>query len=224
MSSDGARAAERRGRRSRRYAEGGPRFTTKVFSSDLKWLPQGEQEAFLADRPVRPVHADILLAKLRPGQALSLEAHGRKGVARDHAKFSPVATASYRMKPVVDVKAGPAAPPFAVARPASVFEGGGTAAARPRACVFCKQCEPLSEVSAHAEAFATRVELRRDADHFLFKVESVGQLEPLRIVRDAIAVLKGKTERWRGELELTGGQVTEGAPKVVEYTKREDPM
>ena len=82
---------------------GGHLHTTKVYSGDLKWLPQGEQEAFLAGRPVKPVHDDILLAKLRPGQSIVLEAHGRKGIGQDHAKFSPVSTAAYRMRAVVEV-------------------------------------------------------------------------------------------------------------------------
>lgn len=30
--------------------------------------------------------------------------HCRKGVGKDHAKFSPVATASYRLLPVVSLK------------------------------------------------------------------------------------------------------------------------
>ena len=34
-----------------------------------------------------------------PGQRIALEAHARKGVGKDHTKFSPVATASYRLLP-----------------------------------------------------------------------------------------------------------------------------
>ena len=171
---------------------------------------------------VRPVHDDILLAKLRPGQSLCLEAHGRKGIGKDHAKFSPVSTASYRMRPVIEVAAGAPPPPFALARPASVFDGGETVHARPRPCKPCKQCGPLDAPPTYRRAFAERVTLRRDAGHFLFKVETVGQLAPLRIVRDAVAVLKDKCDAWRRELELSGGKVTEGAPRVVEYTKRDD--
>ncbi len=33
-----------------------------------------------------------------------LEAHCRKGVGKDHAKFSPVATASYRLLPEIQLK------------------------------------------------------------------------------------------------------------------------
>jgi len=48
---------------------------------------------------VKPVHEDIVIAKLRPGQRIEFEAHCRKGVGKDHTKFSPVATAAYRLLP-----------------------------------------------------------------------------------------------------------------------------
>ena len=50
------------------------------------------------------LHDDILLAKMRPGQCIDLEAHAVKGVGSDHAKWSPVATAWYRLQPEVKVK------------------------------------------------------------------------------------------------------------------------
>ena len=50
-----------------------------------------------------PVHDDITLAKLRPGQVIELEVHGRRGYGRDHAKYSPVAKASYRLMPRVEL-------------------------------------------------------------------------------------------------------------------------
>lgn len=43
--------------------------------------------------PVRLVHDDILLAKMRPGQEIVLEAHCARGTGAEHAKWSPVATA-----------------------------------------------------------------------------------------------------------------------------------
>lgn len=48
---------------------------------------------------IHPVHDDIVLAKLRPGQRIEFEAHCRRGVGKDHTKYSPVATASYRLLP-----------------------------------------------------------------------------------------------------------------------------
>jgi DNA-directed RNA polymerase I and III subunit RPAC1 len=73
---------------------------TRVFSSSLIWEAQGTQEERFP-RPAAPVHADILVAKLAPGQRIELECHAVKGVGRDHAKFSPVATATYRLLPSI---------------------------------------------------------------------------------------------------------------------------
>lgn len=52
-------------------------------------------------RGLGPVHGDILLARLRPGQEIDVEVHAVKGVGEDHAKFSPVSTAWYRLMPEV---------------------------------------------------------------------------------------------------------------------------
>jgi DNA-directed RNA polymerase I and III subunit RPAC1 len=50
---------------------GGPAgvVNSQVLSKELKWIPQGDQESRFKDDPIRPVHEDILVAKLRPGQA-----------------------------------------------------------------------------------------------------------------------------------------------------------
>ena len=52
-----------------------------------------------AANPIRPVHPDIPLAVMKPGQSIRLEAHCHKGIGKDHTKFSPCATASYRLMP-----------------------------------------------------------------------------------------------------------------------------
>ena len=70
-----------------------------VYSKDLVWFPQGEQSVTFANDPIAPVYDDILIAKLRPGQEIDLEAHCTKGEGKEHAKWSPVATASYRLMP-----------------------------------------------------------------------------------------------------------------------------
>lgn len=87
----------------------------KVYSKDLEWLPNGseiseetnahftcnQKETMNLDGPIRPVHEDILIAKLSPGQEIELEAHCVKGSGAEHAKWSPVATAWYRLLPEV---------------------------------------------------------------------------------------------------------------------------
>jgi DNA-directed RNA polymerase I and III subunit RPAC1 len=77
-----------------------------VKSGQLTWLPSGSempeetncrfasrQSALLGAEGARLVHDDILLAKMRPGQEIVLEAHCVRGTGAEHAKWSPVATA-----------------------------------------------------------------------------------------------------------------------------------
>ncbi|RYH13284.1 hypothetical protein EON65_36025, partial [archaeon] len=159
--------------------------------------PQGTQEEVFPEG-VRPVHDDIVLAKLAPGQRIEFEAHCRKGVGKDHTKFSPVATASYRLLPeitflqeVLDEQAEE----LRAMCPMGVFDiedigknaskGGSKTAskpgkkavvARPRDCTMCREC-------IRKEGWEERVRLARVADHFLFSVESTGVLAPEAIVR-----------------------------------------
>jgi len=51
-----------------------------VYSGDIKWLPVGNQADVFADAKIGPVHGDILLAQLRPGQELDIVMHCVKGI------------------------------------------------------------------------------------------------------------------------------------------------
>lgn len=61
-------------------------FTKHVYSKDLIWVPQGDQSERFPEG-IRPIHDDILIAKLRPGQAIELEAHGRRGIGKDRTSL-----------------------------------------------------------------------------------------------------------------------------------------
>jgi DNA-directed RNA polymerase I and III subunit RPAC1 len=64
----------------------------EVTAGHLVWAPAGDQEEQFAAAGVRPgpTNPNIVLAKLRPGQAIDMELHAVKGVGKDHAKFTPV--------------------------------------------------------------------------------------------------------------------------------------
>ena len=173
-----------------------------VYSSQLTWMPQGDQEEAFPEG-VAPVHDDIVLAKLRPGQHIEFEAHCRLGVGKDHTKFSPVATASYRLLPDISFASpvtGDAARELKEMCPLQVFDiedmgGKPTAvAARPRDCTMCREC-------IRKEGWDEKVQLRRKADHFIFSVESVGQLDPAVIVKQSIAILKEKSLKFQAEID-----------------------
>lgn len=75
-------------------------------SSDLTWVPLvGQEDAFKnegASYPA-PVSKKILLNKLGPGDEIMARCLAVKGVGRDHAKFSPVSVAFYKLLPSIEI-------------------------------------------------------------------------------------------------------------------------
>ncbi|XP_058115324.1 uncharacterized protein LOC131258205 [Magnolia sinica] len=205
--------------------KGGGRI--KVKSNELKWLPNGSEFAVpssqqsqkpktytsfscsqdslpeFSNEPIGPKHQDITIAVLGGGQAIELEAHAVKGVGKTHAKWSPVATAWYRMLPEVvllkeveDAKAEE----LVNRCPVDVFDiedvGKGkkkATVARPRACTLCRECIRGGDWEKY-------VELRRVKDHFIFTIESTGALPPEVLFTEAVKILEEKCERIITEL------------------------
>lgn len=164
---------------------------SRVLTSDLVWQPQGDQ-ATKYPEGIRPVHEDILLAKLRPGQSMEFTAYCQKGIGKDHAKFSPVATASYRLLPEIvlaqEIKNEKAEQLVAMC-PMNVFDiedlGKGqkrAKVARPRDCTMCREC------IRHPGWKDDKVKLRRVKNHYIFSVESTGVLPPAEIVDEGLKV------------------------------------
>lgn len=79
-------------------------ITIICFREASENAPVGSGDILRAAWHRLQVHKDILVAKMRPGQCIDLEAHARKGIGADHAKWSPVATAWYRLQPEVALK------------------------------------------------------------------------------------------------------------------------
>lgn len=168
-----------------------------VLSSDLKWVPQGNQAQRFGSDPPRVVFDDIVIAELRPGQKIEAELYVHKGMGKEHAKWSPVCTAFYRLlpeitleQPILDAKAEE----LVKTCPMGVFDledlGSHTQAtvARPRNCSMCRECIRL-------DGWDELVKLRRDRRHFIFSVESVGMYLPEDIVRESLNVLIAKCQQ-----------------------------
>ena len=168
-----------------------------MYASALVWEPQGGQVERLGGRPAAPVHGDIVLAKLAPGQVIEFEAHAVKGIGKVHAKWSPVATASYSLLPAVtllDTFVGEEADALKAACPMGVFDvediGKGTrraVVARPRDCTTCREC-------LRPAGWSDRVALTRVMGHYIFSVESTGGLDARVLVGEALKVLTEKAQ------------------------------
>jgi DNA-directed RNA polymerase alpha subunit len=103
------------------------------------------------------------------GQEISLSADAVKGTGKIHAKWSPVATASYRLLPKLTLRkpvTGKLAEELVRKCPMKVFDiedlGSEKVArvARPRNCSMCREC-------IREEAWAERVQLQRVKTHFI---------------------------------------------------------
>jgi DNA-directed RNA polymerase I and III subunit RPAC1 len=162
----------------------------KVYSSDLQWIPIGNQAKRFKDNPIKPVFDNILIAKLNPGQEIHLECYCVKGTGRDHAKFSPVATATYRLLPEITFKkpiAGEDAKKLKTLCPMNVFdiEDDKAVVARPRDCTMCRQC-------IYTDEFERKINLARLKNHYIFSIESVGMMKPQDIFREALTIFYDK--------------------------------
>lgn len=184
---------------------------SKVLSSSIEHVPFGgaEQDKVLGDQAPRPVHHDILLCKLRPGQEIHVEMDATKNIGKEHAKWSPVCTAGYRMLPEVKLKdaiAGEDAEQLVKLCPAKVFdiEDGLATVSRPRDCTMCRECIRDSK-------WENRVELSRKRDHFIFDVESTGAVPATDLVTEALTVLMEKCDI-----------VLEGLDKALKHRTGED--
>lgn len=178
----------------------------KVYTKQMRWVPIGEQNTIFKAEDVGPVHNDILLAKLRPGHELDLKLFAVKGIGKDHAKFQPVATVSYRLLPEIsllkDVEGEKAQ------RLKSSFSPGvielvkekGTLKAR----VANARYDSCSRNVYRYDDLKDCVKLSRVPDHYIFTIESVGALTPDILFLEAIKVLKEKCKRLLNEINVNG--------------------
>lgn len=184
---------------------------SSVYARDIQYIPQGRQVTeFPLD--IRPTNPDILLAKLRPGQVIDIDMHAVKGNGADHAKFSPVATATYRLLPTIDIVSpilGADAKKFARCFPKGVvgftpvtpeesaqlgspYEGK---VGEKKAVVENTMKDTVSRECLRHDEFKDKVKLGRVRDHFIFSVESTGQFESDELFLESVRILRHKCVR-----------------------------
>uniref|UniRef100_A0A4W5NHF6 RNA polymerase I and III subunit C n=1 Tax=Hucho hucho TaxID=62062 RepID=A0A4W5NHF6_9TELE len=133
----------------------------------------------------------LILSSMFPGQ--------------DHAKFSPVATASYRLLPeitLMETVEGEKAERLKRCFSPGVIEvenHGGKVVAK----VVNSRLDTCSREVLRHDDLKNAVKLARVRDHFIFSVESTGILSPDVLVTEAIKVLMTKCQRFLSELDST---------------------
>ncbi|XP_033000413.1 DNA-directed RNA polymerases I and III subunit RPAC1 isoform X1 [Lacerta agilis] len=175
----------------------------KVYSKHMEWVPLGSQ-ADNMNAKFRPVHDDILIAQLRPGQEIDVLMHCVKGIGKDHAKFSPVATASYRLLPEITLLQpieGEAAERLKNCFSAGVIEVQEIKGQKVARVANARLDTFSREIFRHND-LKNLVRLARVRDHYIFSVESTGVLPPDVLMSEAIKVLIGKCQQFLEELKF----------------------
>lgn len=133
--------------------------------------------------------SSLVLLKLARGQEIKLSAVAKKGIGKQHAKWSPVCVANPRFEPSVSIKKPMSA--FDIeevikACPARVFskdaKTGEIRIDNPKSCVYCGECTKKSDA----------VQVQSKPDRWIFTMESTGVLPAADILMCAMQILKKK--------------------------------
>lgn len=201
--------SDRLGRRQELYKD------YKVFSGHLKWAPlAGQKEMFSEKDLPRPVNQKILVAKLSGNQEIDLKLHAIKGIGRDHAKFSPVATATYRLMPDIQLKCSIKGED-AVRLQGSFSKGvielkGDTREAK----VVNARIDSGSRNVFRFPDLKEKVKYDLIKDHFIFKIESTGCIPALDILLQSCIILESKCEHFLKELQFCRARIDESTSMI----------
>ena len=189
-----------------------------VYAKDLVYEPVGRQATYFSgDDAIQPVNPDILITKLRPGQAIHMVLHCIKGIGKEHAKWSPVATATYRLLPQITITKpilGADARKFQACFPKGVIgldkvtaqestqSGSEYSGKQGEDKAYVKDAfkDTVSRECLRHDEFKGKVKLGRIRDHFIFSVESTGQFNSDLLFLESVKILKLKASRLKRAL------------------------
>ena len=156
----------------------------------------------------------IAIVKLGPGQKLKFKAIAHMGISKEHAKWCPVAVATYRFWPVITINAEEMASLSLEQKQFLVDTCPDKIIALDEVTGDIVPVENYWEIATYTEDldFAQKslkkrpedddfITITPSTDRFIFTVESTGAMDPYEIVKSALHVLKRKLNDLARELE-----------------------
>ena len=181
---------------------------TAVTSAELKCVEDTVEVVNFANvREAQMAYEDgITLVKLGKGQRLKVVCHAIKGIAKEHAKWSPVSSCALKYEAVVKLNEEilddytlEQKKALVDCCPTSVYELEEIVGKEPRVvirnaqdCMFCRECLTTAGEFRRKPESELAVDVKHGTDKFYFSVETTGALPAKTVVKDALAVLNNK--------------------------------